>query len=399
MTSNHKFLSYGRHYVDEADRRAVEDVLRGDWLTQGQTVTRFEEALAERVGAKYAISVTSGTAALHIAMLASGMSPRDVSLTSAFTFVASANAALYCGADSDLGDIDIDTLCLSNDAVAAYVDKSSYDVKTIVPVHYGGLSVNVGALKDISPKSIIIEDASHSLGGDDEQGRPIGSCADSDMAIFSFHPVKPITTGDGGMVTTNDKELYKRLLQFKGHGIVRGDDVVDIEQASDGIDSAPWYYEQQVLGYNYRMTDIQAALGLSQLGKLDTFTKRRREIAKYYDQCFGDLIHMRPAQNRPEYRERSSHHLYVGLFDFEGLGCTKTQFMKKLRADGVGTQVHYIPVYRHPYHRKRLGDVAEHFPGTEQAYNQALSLPIFPSMRDEDVEHVVKVVRTHTGAT
>lgn len=387
-----RFLSYGRHFIDDADRVAVDEVLQGDWLTQGDTISRFEAALAERVGAKYAVAVSSATAGLHIAALAAGLKPGQRSLTSALTFLASANAALYCGAESDLGDIDADSLCLTPVAVRQAIAQRR-DPHVIIPVHYAGLSANMRDIRHAAPSCGIIEDACHALGGEDVDGIPVGACRHSDMAVFSFHPVKPITTGEGGMVTTNNADLYHRMLQLRSHGIERDAEFfIDSEQAQDGDVIAPWYFEQQVLGFNYRMTDIQAALGLSQLHKLDAFTVRRRAITKRYDEAFAGVAHMKLAQNKPEQRARSAHHLYVGLFDFPAMGCTRSQFMGRLKARRIGTQVHYVPIYRHPYHKQRLGDVAVDFPETERHYATALSLPIFPAMTDEDVERVIIAV-------
>lgn len=389
-----RFLSYGRHSIDDADRNVVDNVLRGDWLTQGDTIARFEAALAERVGAKYAVAVSNGTAALHIAALAAGVGPGQRSLTSAMTFLASANAALYCGGDSDLGDIVPDSLCLATAAVTDTLARHS-NTKVIIPVHFGGLSADMAAIRKAAPNCTIIEDACHALGGTHDDGELIGSCAHSDMAVFSFHPVKPITTAEGGAITTNDPDLYRRLQQLRSHGIERdADHFQEPDQAQDGDTLAPWYFEQQMLGFNYRMTDIQAALGLSQLNKLETFTARRRAIAKVYDEAFADVPHLELAQNAPEQRARSAHHLYLGLFDFSAIGCTRTEFISRLRADQIGSQVHYVPIYRHPFHKARLGDVAAEFPNTEAYYAKTLSLPLFPAMTDEDVQRVIHAVKT-----
>ena len=380
-----KFIPYGRQLIDDDDRKAVEEVLSGDWLTQGPSIESFERALAEYCGAKYAVAVSNGTAGLHIAGLAAGLKPGKRSLTSALTFVASANAALYCQAESDLADIDPGTLCLSPQAV-----EQADNPDVIIPVHFAGLSADSAAIRAQAPNSVIIEDACHALGAQDVDGNMVGSCANADMAVFSFHPVKPITTGEGGAVLTNDEELYRKLLMLRSHGITRElEELQDVGQSQDEGEHAPWYYEQQMLGFNYRMTDIQAALGLSQLKKVDVFTQRRRDIAARYDEAFAALGSMDLAQNHPNQRKRSSHHLYVGLFDYEKMGCSRTAFMKRLRESGVGSQVHYIPVYRQPLHRERLGDVASAYPNTEAYYSKALSLPIFPKMKDEDVEAVI----------
>ncbi|MCW8914454.1 MAG: UDP-4-amino-4,6-dideoxy-N-acetyl-beta-L-altrosamine transaminase [Magnetovibrio sp.] len=393
MSDKSQFLSYGRHFVDADDRKAVDTVLRGDWLTQGDTIARFEATLAEAVGAKYAVAVSNGTAGLHLACLAAGLDKNDRSLTSALTFVASANAGLYCAAQSDVGDIDPQTLCLSADAVKSAVAKHA-NTKVIIPVHFAGLSADVKAIRAAAPDALIVEDACHALGGQDADGNNVGSCAYSDMVVFSFHPVKPITTAEGGAITTNDKGLYQKLMKLRSHGIERDvPQLMEPDQGMDGGECAPWYYEQQMLGFNYRLTDIQAALGLSQLSKLDRFTQRRREIVKRYDQAFADVNYIKTAQNLPHQRSSSAHHLYLGLFDYMALGLTRTQVMQRLRKRNIGTQVHYIPVYRQPYHKQRLGDVADQFPNTEEYYAQALSLPIFPNMSDDDVERVITAVK------
>lgn len=388
-----RFLSYGKQSIDERDRKAVEDVLRGDWLTQGNTINRFESALAEYVGAEFAVVVSSGTAALHLAQLASGMSEGKTNLTSAMTFVASANAALYCRGDSALADIDPQTLCMNTEGLQKRLEDNP-GIHTITPVHFGGLSADVKAIREALPDGVIIEDAAHALGGQDRDGTPVGACAYSDMSTFSFHPVKLITTGEGGAITTNNKDLYERMLQLRVHGITNREANLTIpEQAYDGEDLAPWYYEQLELGFNYRITDIQAALGLSQLNKLDGYIARRREISQRYDEAFANLECAQPTQSAPDDRARSAHHLYVLSFDFEKMGMTRTQVMKRLREQNIGTQVHYIPVYRQPFHKSKLGDVAAAFPHTEKYYAQALTIPLFPSMTDEEVEWVITCVR------
>ena len=386
-----RFLSYGKQAVDELDRQAVDEVLRGDWLTQGETVPAFERALADYVGAKYCVAVNSGTSALHIAQLACGMDQTKTGLTSALTFVASANAPIYCGGNSVLGDIDADTLCLSPRFVEAAIGRDD-TISAVTPVHFAGYSADVAQIRTAAPNAVIIEDACHALGAQDKDGRNVGSCADSDMACFSFHPVKPVTTGEGGAVTTNDDVLYEKLLRLRNHGITR-----DPDNLQHPDQAAPWYYEQQELGFNYRLTDIQAALGLSQMKKLERFTQRRREIAGRYDEVLGGLENLTLTQSAPEMRARSSHHLYVVGFDFETLNRTRAEVMGHLRDQNIGSQVHYIPVYRQPYHQNRqenrAGDVADAFPNTEAYYSQALSLPIFPSMTDEEVNWVASCVQ------
>lgn len=385
------FLPYGRQSIDEEDIAAVLAVLRGDFITQGPTIERFEAEIAKMSGARFAVAVTSGTAALHIACLAAGLKPGRRGVTVPITFVASYNAMLYCGADADLVDVDPDHLCMSPAALAEYL-KTHPDCEVIIPVHFAGLSAQGAELRKIAGKRIIIEDASHSFGGTYESGRPIGCGDHADMTVFSFHPVKPITTGEGGAVVTNDPELARRLRMFRNHGLERDPDrFINREAGFDGNVPQPWYYEAQELGFNYRMTDIQAALGASQLRRLDHFVARRRDIAKTYDRALSGLRFMVPAQSHAGQRNRSGLHLYVGLFDFAGMGLSRRQVMEKLRETGVGSQVHYIPVHLHPAYHERLG--GQSFPIAEAYYQRCLSLPLHPSLTDRDVARVIDSVR------
>jgi UDP-4-amino-4,6-dideoxy-N-acetyl-beta-L-altrosamine transaminase len=365
--------------------------LRGDFLTQGPTVERFEAAIAERVGARYAVAVSSGTAGLHIACLAAGLGPGDQGLTAAVTFAASSNCLLYSGAEVGFVDIDADTLGMAPAALEQILEAAPR-VKAIIPVHFAGLAHKSADIKAYAKERIVIEDAAHAIGGNYDCGKPIGCGAYSEMSVFSFHPVKTITTGEGGAVVTNDGALARRLRMLRNHGIEReaarflGEDVDE-----DGR-IKPWLYEQQMLGFNYRMTDIQAALGLSQLGKLDRFLQRRRAIARRYDEAFARLPHVRLPQSAPQQRARSGHHLYIAQFDFDAMGTMRTAFMTKLREQGIGSQVHYIPVYRHPYYVRRYGIDPATFPESEHYYHGCLSLPFYPALTDEDVERVIAAV-------
>lgn len=388
MVSKLPFIGYGRQWIDDTDLAIVNDVLRGEWLTQGPMVVRFEAALAERVGAKYAVAVSSGTAALHIAALAVGLGPGKRSVTSTLSFVASANASHYVGAQTRLGDVEAKRLSL--DPAAAH------GADVVIPVHFAGLDANMSAIRAAAPQAAIIEDACHALGAVHEDGSAVGSCMHSDMAVLSFHPVKSITTGEGGAVLTNDADLCARLQALRSHGIVR-EGFVDADQATNGGEPAAWYYEQQTLGFNYRLSDMQAALGLSQLNRLDMFVSRRREIAARYDEAFRGLAHLDLVQADPAERARSAHHLYVGLFDFAALDTTRTAIMNDLHSQGIGSQVHYIPIHRQPYHKALLNVGCEHFPNAERYYERCLSLPIFPAMTDEEVERVIQAVTRVMG--
>jgi UDP-4-amino-4,6-dideoxy-N-acetyl-beta-L-altrosamine transaminase len=389
-------LGYGRQNIDQSDIDAVVSVLRSDFLTQGPAVERFEAALAERVGARYAVAVSSGTAGLHIACLAAGIGPGDRGLTAAITFAASANCLLYAGADAGFVDIDRDALGMTPAMLAKTLALAPS--KAVIPVHLSGLAHASAEIRTLAKGRIVIEDAAHSVGGRYACGKPVGCGAYADMSVFSFHPVKTITTGEGGAVVTNDGELARRLRALRSHGIERdAGRFVGAETQEDGR-VKPWLYEQQMLGFNYRMTDIQAALGLSQLGKLDRFLERRRAIAKRYDEAFGKLPHVRLPQSAPRDRARSGSHLYIALFDFAAMRTTRTAFMTRLREQGIGSQVHYIPVYRQPYYATRYGLDPAPFPAAENYYSGCLSLPFYPALTDEDVAHVITSVTAAVSA-
>lgn len=388
-----RFLSYGRQLVDDDDIAAVTEVLRGDMLTTGPMVDRFERAIAERVGARHAVAVNSATSGLHIASLAAKLGTGTEVVTSPITFVASANCVLLCGGSVHLEDIDPATLSLAPDRLKSRL-QANPSIKAVIPVHFAGLAADSAEIRSICGSRLVIEDAAHSFGGAYADGRLVGSGAYADMSVFSFHPVKPITTGEGGAVVTNDDELARLLRMFRSHGIERqADRLVALDD--EGEDAAgtppPWYYEQQELGLNYRLTDLQAALGLSQLGKLDGFLARRREIATYYDRAWSDVPHLSIPHSTPAERARSGLHLYVIRFDFKALGTTRRQVMETLRKDGIGTQVHYIPVYRQPYHRDGIDRSA--FPHSEAYYRECLTVPLHAGLTDAEVERVVRAVR------
>lgn len=389
--SSQPFLGYGRQSIAAEDVDAVIAALRSDYLTQGPAVERFEAALADYVGARHAVAVSSGTAALHIACIAAGLRAGQRALTQAVTFVATANAALYCGAGVDA--IDIDPASLGMDAETlrrALAGKS--DIRVVLPVHMSGYAAAPAAVRKASDNRIVIEDACHALGAREPGGAMVGSCRHSDMACFSFHPVKSITTGEGGAVTTNDAELARALRMLRSHGIEREADRLTLrDQGFDREQPNPWYYEQQMLGFNYRITDLGAALGSAQLQRIDRFIERRRAIARAYDAALAGLPHLKPLQASADARQRSSHHLYLVDIDFAALGKSRRAVMAVLRQRGIGTQVHYIPLYRQPMHRS-LGK-PEQFPNAERYYRGCLSIPLYPSLTDEDVERVVKTLR------
>jgi UDP-4-amino-4,6-dideoxy-N-acetyl-beta-L-altrosamine transaminase len=383
-----RFLNYGRQLIDEDDLNTVLDILRSDHLTQGPAVELFEKSLSDYAGAKYAVVVSSGTAALHVACLAAGIEAGDLGITSTLTFVASANAFLYCGGAANVIDIDPYTLSLSTDKLAEIIAVQK-NIKAVIPVHYGGLASNDLSLRKISGTKIIIEDASHSLGGKYEDGGTVGNCAVADMTVFSFHPVKPVTTGEGGAITTNDPDLYRRLKIFANHGIER-----EADQLLNSGQSNPWYYEQQELGFNYRLSDIHAALGYAQLKKIDKFIARRRKIAEMYDAAFAYNPAISLPQSNTDDRARSAHHLYVVEIDFSGLGLTRNAFVEKLRSHNVGGQIHYIPIHRQPYHQKKYNYNNADFPVAEAYYSKCLSLPMHAGLTDEEVSRVITAVKT-----
>jgi UDP-4-amino-4,6-dideoxy-N-acetyl-beta-L-altrosamine transaminase len=370
-------IPYGRQSIDESDLAAVARVLESDWLTQGPAIPAFEAALAERAHAAHAVAVCNATAALHIACLAAGLGPGDRLWTTPNTFVASANCARYCGADVDFVDIDRDTWCLDAAALErklADAERTYSLPKIVVPVAFAGRSADMRAIKRLAGRYgfTIIEDASHSVGAGYE-GRPVG-CGDfADMTVFSFHPVKIVTTGEGGAVLTNDDALHARLLSLRSHGITR--DPAKMERESDG----PWYYEMVELGFNYRMTDIQAALGVSQLSRLDAFLERRRALARRYTTLLDDLPLVLP---QSDVLDDSAWHLYVVRMKLGATHATHRQVFERLRHAGIGVNLHYIPVHLHPYYL-RLGFAPGQFPEAEQYYREAISLPMYAGLTDE----------------
>lgn len=385
-------IPYGRQDISESDIQAVVDVLRSDFLTQGPVVPAFEKAVADYCSVGHAVAVNSATSALHIACLVLGVGKGDVVWTSPITFVASANCALYCGADVDFVDIDPRTYNLSTERLAeklAQAEKSSRLPKVVIPVHLCGQPCDMAGIHALSQRYgfKIIEDASHAIGGK-YQGEPIGNCRYSDITVFSFHPVKIITTGEGGMALTKDAQLARRMQLLRSHGITR--EAGEMTHAPDG----PWYYQQIELGFNYRMTDIQAALGLSQMQRLDEFVAKRHAIAKRYDQLLADLPVITPWQHPDSY---SGMHLYVVRLKLNQIGKTQRRVFEALRTAGIGVNLHYIPVYRQPYY-VNLGFKDGLCPETEQYYAEAISLPVYPGLTDEQQVQVVSGLREAASA-
>jgi len=372
------FIPYGRQYIDEEDISEVLKVLRSDFITQGPRIREFEESLAGHCGARYAVVLSSGTAALHAAYFALGLGEGDEIITSPITFAATANAALYLGAKPVFVDVEPDTANIDAGLIERAVTEKT---KIIVPVHYGGHPVDLESVHRIAREYGLstVEDASHALGAR-YAGEAVGGCRYSDLTVFSFHPVKHITTAEGGAVLTNSEELYRRVLLFRSHGISRDGFIRD----PDG----PWYYEMQLLGYNYRMSDVQAALGMSQIKKLSVFVERRRTIAETYNHVFsGSRFFDIPVERDYAF---SSYHLYPIRLTDRYKDRRKTIF-SILRQKGVGVQVHYIPVYMQPYYQG-LGYNAGACPAAEDFYGREISIPVHPSMTDDDIGAVIERV-------
>ncbi len=376
-------IYYGRQSINDHDIKAVEEVLRSDFLTQGPAIERFERRVADYCGAKYAVAVTNATSALHIACRAAGLSYGDILWTSPITFVASANCGIYCGAKVDFVDIDDTTYNMSVDELEKKLMRGGLP-QVVVPVHLCGQSCDMEKIHTLAQKYgfMVIEDASHALGATYKDTK-VGSGVYSDMTVFSFHPVKIITTGEGGMVLTNNQELYEKLVLYRSHGITR--DASKMTKESDG----PWYYQQIELGYNYRMTDIQAALGYSQMERLDTFVARRRQLAQRYGGLLADLPIRIPKQSADT---NSSWHIYVVRLDKTRTSKSKVEIFKEMKKRGITLNLHYIPVHLQPYYQA-LGFKQGDFPASERYYEEAFTLPIYYELTDEQQDQVVKALR------
>ena len=372
-------IGYGHQYIDEADIQAVVDVLKSDFLTCGPKIDEAEAKLCKITGAKHAVLIANGTAALHATCFAAGIGPGDEVITTPITFAASANCALYCGGRPVFADINPETYNIDPDSIEAHITDRT---KAVVAVDFTGQAVEIKRIREICDKHglIFIEDAAHSL-GTKYNGKPVGSLAD--MTEFSFHPVKTCTAGEGGAVTTDDDALYKKLVLFRTHGITRVQDWMD--KPSEG----GWYYQQVALGYNYRMTDMQAALLSSQLNKLDMFAARRKALVKRYDEAFAKIPEITVQKEIAE--SDTVRHLYIIQLNLEMLNCTRREFYDALQAEGVGVNVHYIPTYSFPYYQQ-LGYKMGCCPNAEKLYERIISIPLYYSLTDEQQDKVVEAV-------
>ena len=381
-------LPYGRQTIDEDDIAAVAQALRGDFLTTGPTVEAFEDAFADQVGAQHAVACSNGTAALHLAMLALEVQPGEAVIAPSITFLATANCARFVGAEVVFADVDPQTGLMTPETLAQAMTRlEGRRLRAVLPVHLRGDTAELPALEAMakSANAVLVEDAPHALGSSLKFGNTmqrVGDCAHSAMATFSFHPVKTIATGEGGMVTTNDARLAERLRRLRSHGMIRPQD------------GDPWWYEMPEIGFNYRLPDILCALGISQLAKLDAFAARRRALAARYEAALKPLAPLVVQASRPDWSDPVLH-LMVALIDFQAAGRTRREVVEALRARGVGTQVHYIPVHTQPYYRERYG--ALELPGASAWYERCLSLPLYPGMADDDVDRVVAALADVLG--
>ena len=392
------FLPYGRQLVDEDDIAAVTEVLRGDWLTTGPMVERLEEAVRGYIGAEHAVACANGTAALHLATMALGLGPGDKVIVPAVTFLATANAATYVGAEVVFADCDAGDGLMGPAELEDALERAGPGVKAVFPVHLAGQCSDLDAIYAIARRHglAVVEDAAHAIGtritGTDGRERFIGDCPEAGLATFSFHPVKTMTMGEGGMVTTNDARLAERARRLRSHGMRREPAAFENSAMAFMQDGGanPWYYEMAEPGFNYRATDFQCALGLSQFKKLERFVAQRRALAERYDTLLRDLqLPVTPIRRNPLCT--AAWHLYAVLIDFDEIGIERGAVMRRLRERGIGTQVHYIPVHTQPFYRRKNEDLS--LPGAERYYAQTLSLPLFAGMDEDDVERVAAALQ------
>lgn len=376
-----KKIFYGKQWIDEDDIQAVCDVLRSDYVTCGPNVSNLEKKLAEYTGAKYAVAVSNGTAALHCACIAAGIGEGDEIITTSMTFAASANCALYCGARPVFADINLETYNIDPESIEKNITSKT---KAVVAVDFTGQAVENEKIRKICDKYglIFIEDAAHAI-GTSYNGKKVGSLAD--MTTFSFHPVKTVTCGEGGAITTNDEKLYEKLVLAHTHGITHDENLME-----GAPHEGPWYYEQISLGYNYRLTDFQCALLSSQLDKLDSFVQRRKEIVKRYNEAFADVPGIVLQKEIPE--SDTCRHLYIIRLDFDKLKCTRREFFDAMSAENVQCQIHYVPVYWFPYY-KNLGYEKGLCPNAEEIYKGIMSIPLYPKLTDEEVMDTIHAVK------
>lgn len=382
-----EFIGYGKQWIDEKDIQEVVEVLKGDFLTQGSKVTEFENSLCKYTNSRYCVVVANGTAALHIAVAALQIPKGKEGIVSPNTFMATSNSLIYNNLNPVFADIDKRTYCIDINQIEKQITKNT---AILLPVHFAGQACKMKEIKTIAEKNnlYVIEDAAHAIGSKYEDGTMVGNCKYSDMTIFSFHPVKTITTGEGGAITTNNKELYEKLLELRSHGITKIADKLKFANKSEN--NGQWYHEMQSLGFNYRLTDIQAALGITQLRKLDVFIKRRREIVEQYNKAFSNIDWL----TLPYEKEKveSAFHLYVLQIHFDKINKTKQNVIEELQKRNIGTQVHYIPVHIQPYYREKFGYTYGDFPVSENYYEQALSIPLYPKMTKDEVDYVIENV-------
>lgn len=369
-------IPYGKQTIEQDDIQAVVDVLKSDFLTTGPKIAEFEQTVADYVGAKYAVAISNGTSALHAACFAAGIGPGDEVITTPLTFAASANCVLYCGGTPVFADVDPRTYNIDPEDIRRKITDRT---KAIIAVHLAGQPCDMDAIHSIAREHglIVIEDGAHALGSV-YKGKKVGSL--SDMTTFSFHPVKPITTGEGGMIVTDNEELYKKMVLFRSHGITRDDSMMT---RNDG----PWFYQQFDLGYNYRITDIQCALGCSQMKKLDRFLKRRKELVARYNEAFADCSNIVTPYQFPD--TESGWHLYI----VQVKNCDRKQVFEALREKGIGVNVHYIPVYMHPYYQEN-GYKDVHCTNAEEIYSHIISLPLYPGLTDEQQDYVIDTLKS-----